>query len=100
MSTITETLFAPLAITTAPEASRPMLEKAKKSIGLIPNLLAIFANNTTVLEGYLAWAPCSRGLLHTNRTANHPAGSECREQVQLLRSRTFTDREEPPPCVC
>lgn len=54
MSTITETLFAPLAIATAPEASRPMLEKVKKSIGFIPNLMAIFANNPTVLEGYLA----------------------------------------------
>ena len=54
MSTITETLFAPLTIATAPKASRPMLEKVKKSLGFIPNLTAIFANNPTVLEGYLA----------------------------------------------
>ena len=54
MSTITETLFAPLTIATAPEASRPMLEKVKKSLGFIPNLMAILANNRTVLEGYLA----------------------------------------------
>ena len=54
MSTITETLFAPLTIATAPEASRPMLEKVKKSLGFIPNLMAIFANNPAVLEGYLA----------------------------------------------
>ena len=54
MSTITETLFAPLTTATAPEASRPMLEKVKKSLGFIPNLMAIFANNPVVLDGYLA----------------------------------------------
>ena len=54
MSTISETLFAPLTIATAPEASRPMLEKVKKSLGFIPNLMAVFANNPTVLDGYLA----------------------------------------------
>ena len=54
MSTVTETLFAPLTIASAPEASRPMLEKVKKSLGFMPNLMAIFANNPTVLEGYLA----------------------------------------------
>ena len=54
MSTITETLFAPLTIATAPEASRPMLEKVQKSLGFIPNLMATFANSPTVLEGYLA----------------------------------------------
>jgi uncharacterized peroxidase-related enzyme len=54
MSTATDTLFAPLTIATAPEASRPMLEKVQKSLGFIPNLMAIFANNPTVLEGYLA----------------------------------------------
>lgn len=54
MSTVTETLFAPLTIATAPEASRPMLEKVQKSLRFIPNLMAIFANNPTVLEAYLA----------------------------------------------
>ena len=54
MSTVTETLFAPLTVTTAPEASRPLLEKVKKSLGFIPNLMAVFANNPVVLEGYLA----------------------------------------------
>jgi len=38
----------------APEASRPMLERVQKSLGFLPNLMAIFANNATVLEGYLA----------------------------------------------
>ena len=54
MSTMTETLFAPLSIAAAPEASRPMLQKVQKSLGFIPNLMATFANNPAVLEGYLA----------------------------------------------
>jgi uncharacterized peroxidase-related enzyme len=54
MSTATDTLFAPLTIVTAPEASKPVLEKIQKSFGFIPNLMAIFANNPTVLQGYLA----------------------------------------------
>jgi AhpD family alkylhydroperoxidase len=54
ISTTTDTLFAPLTVATAPEASRPMLEKVQKSLGFIPNLMAIFANNAAVLEGYLA----------------------------------------------
>jgi uncharacterized peroxidase-related enzyme len=54
MSTTTDTLFAPVTIATAPEGSRPMLEKVQKSLGFIPNLMATFANNPAVLEGYLA----------------------------------------------
>lgn len=54
MSTTTDRLFAPLTIATAAEAARPMLEKVQKSLGFIPNLMAVFANNPTVLEGYLA----------------------------------------------
>lgn len=54
MSTTTSTLFAPLTIATAPEASRPTLENVQKSLGFIPNLMAILANNPTVFEGYLA----------------------------------------------
>lgn len=60
ISTTTDTLFAPLTVATAPEASRPMLEKVQKSLAFIPNLMAIFANNATVLEGISLWAPCSR----------------------------------------
>lgn len=52
--TTTATLFESLTVATAPEASSPMLEKVQKSIGFIPNLMALFANNPTVLEGYLA----------------------------------------------
>ena len=54
ISTTTDTLFAPLTVATAPEASRPMLERVQKSLGFLPNLMAIFANNATVLEGSLA----------------------------------------------
>jgi alkylhydroperoxidase family enzyme len=54
MSIITESLFAPFTVATAPEASRPMLGKVKESLGFIPNLMGILANNPTVLEGYLA----------------------------------------------
>ncbi len=54
MSTATDTLFAPLTIATAPEGSKRVLENIQQSFGFIPNLMAIFANNPTVLRGYLA----------------------------------------------
>ena len=54
MSGTADALFAPVTIATAPEVSKPMLERVQKSLGFIPNLIAIFANNPTVLEGYLA----------------------------------------------
>jgi uncharacterized peroxidase-related enzyme len=54
MSTTTETLYTPLTIANAPEASKPVLESIQKSFGFIPNLMANFANNPTVLQGYLA----------------------------------------------
>lgn len=54
MSTMTNPLFTPVTIATAPEASKPLLENIQKSLGFIPNLMAIFANNPIVLQGYLA----------------------------------------------
>jgi len=54
MSTTTDTLFAPLTIATAPEASRPVLDSIQQSFRFIPNLIASFANNPVVLQGYLA----------------------------------------------
>lgn len=54
MNTATESLFAPLTIANAPETSRPYLERIQKANGFIPNLMAIFANSPSVLEGYLA----------------------------------------------
>jgi hypothetical protein len=44
MSTATGTLFAPLTIATAPEASKPILERIQESFDFISNLMAIFAN--------------------------------------------------------
>ena len=54
MTSATETLFQPLTIATAPEASKPVLENIQKAFGFIPNLMATFANSPTVLQGYLA----------------------------------------------
>ncbi|WP_193214317.1 carboxymuconolactone decarboxylase family protein [Luteolibacter marinus] len=39
-------------IESAPEASRPLLEGARKSLGFVPNLFAVFANSPAVLEAY------------------------------------------------
>ncbi len=52
MSTQTN-LFAPLGVETAPEKSRPLLEKIQKSFKFIPNLFGVFANSPVLLEGYL-----------------------------------------------
>ena len=52
MSTQT-TLFSPVGVDTAPEASRPLLEKIQKSFKFIPNLYGVFANSPVLLEGYL-----------------------------------------------
>lgn len=54
MSTATETLYTPLGIDNAPEASKPLLETIKAANGFIPNLMGIFANNPAVLKGYVA----------------------------------------------
>ncbi|MEO9823516.1 MAG: carboxymuconolactone decarboxylase family protein [Paracoccaceae bacterium] len=37
---------------TAPEASKPFLEGAKKAFGFIPNLTATFANSPAMVEAY------------------------------------------------
>lgn len=41
---------------TAPEASKPYLDGAKKAFGLIPNLVGEFAESPAVIEGYLGLA--------------------------------------------
>jgi uncharacterized peroxidase-related enzyme len=41
---------------TAPEASRPFIDGAKKAFGLVPNLIGEFAESPAVVEGYLALA--------------------------------------------
>lgn len=43
-------------IDTAPEASRPFIDGAKKAFGLVPNLIGEFAESPAVVEGYLALA--------------------------------------------
>ena len=40
-------------IETAPEASKPLLEGAQKSLGFIPNLFATFADSPATLKAYL-----------------------------------------------
>jgi uncharacterized peroxidase-related enzyme len=54
MSTATETLYTPLTIATAPDASKPSLKNIQNANGFVPNLMATFANNPAVLQGYLA----------------------------------------------
>jgi uncharacterized peroxidase-related enzyme len=41
------------SIAEAPEAARPLLEDAKKSLGSVPNLFRVIANSPAALEGYL-----------------------------------------------
>ncbi len=52
MSTQT-TFFTPVGVETAPERSRPLLEKVQKSFKFVPNLFGVFANSPVLLEGYL-----------------------------------------------
>lgn len=40
--------------TTAPTASRPMLEGVQKTLGFVPNLMGTIANSPAALEGYLS----------------------------------------------
>jgi len=46
-------LFAPLGMETAPEKSRPLLEKIRKLFKFIPNLFGVFANSPVLIEGYM-----------------------------------------------
>ena len=51
---VSKALFVPQTVESAPQQSRPILQNVNKAFGFIPNLMATFANNPTVLEGYLA----------------------------------------------
>jgi uncharacterized peroxidase-related enzyme len=51
---VSSTLFVPQTVESAPEQSRPILQNINKAFGFIPNLMATFANNPSVLQGYLA----------------------------------------------
>jgi uncharacterized peroxidase-related enzyme len=50
----TTNLLEPLTIADAPAESKPVLEGVQKAFGLIPNLMATFANSPETLKGYLA----------------------------------------------
>ncbi len=47
-------LFTSLGLESAPEESRPILEKVQKAFKFIPNLYGAFANSPALLEGYTA----------------------------------------------
>ena len=44
----------PASIADAPEASRPLLEAAKKQLGVVPNMFRLIGNSPATLEGYLS----------------------------------------------
>jgi uncharacterized peroxidase-related enzyme len=48
------TLFISLGLESAPEKSRPILEKVQQVFKFIPNLFGTFANSPALLEGYTA----------------------------------------------
>lgn len=48
------TIFSVHTMQTAPGASRPILEGARKNLGFVPNLLGALAEAPVALEGYLA----------------------------------------------
>lgn len=51
-------------IESAPAASRPLLEAAKKQLGSVPNLFRVVANSPAALEGYLGLnAALAKGTL-------------------------------------
>ena len=45
--------ITPLSIDTAPDASKPLLEKAKAAYSFLPNLLGNMAHAPALLEGYM-----------------------------------------------
>ncbi len=46
--------YTPHTAESAPEASRPGLEKAARKFGRLPNLIAVMAESPATLDGYLA----------------------------------------------
>ncbi|WP_411958543.1 carboxymuconolactone decarboxylase family protein [Paracoccus homiensis] len=46
-------ITTPATIADTPEASQPLLEGVKKSLGTVPNLFRLIANSPASLEGYL-----------------------------------------------
>src|SRR5215467_9628913 len=84
MSTQT-TLFSPVAVDTAPEGSRPLLQKIQKSFKFIPNLFGVFANSPILLEGYLGLEGVfDKGTLECGGAPDHPTGRKRGKQLQVL----------------
>jgi uncharacterized peroxidase-related enzyme len=54
MTTVSEVLYAPVTMETAPEAAKPLLQKVLGNMGFVPNLVATLAHNPSALYGYLA----------------------------------------------
>jgi len=50
----TTTTYPVHTLDTAPAASRPLLERLTKSVGMVPNLAAAMAESPVLLEGFLA----------------------------------------------
>ncbi|MBI1187688.1 MAG: carboxymuconolactone decarboxylase family protein [Alphaproteobacteria bacterium] len=50
------TQFTVHTLDTAPAASRPAMDGARKAFGLLPNLIGLFAESPAVVDGYLALA--------------------------------------------
>lgn len=46
-------IHTPASVESSPEASRPLLEAVKKSLGSVPNLFRVVGNSPAALEGYL-----------------------------------------------
>jgi uncharacterized peroxidase-related enzyme len=52
--TVTMTKFTVHTIESAPEGSKPALQKLKDGVGLIPNLAAVMANAPALIEAFVA----------------------------------------------
>lgn len=61
--------FTTHTIATAPEAAKPLLEKAQKTYGFVPNLLRTMAEAPAMLQGYMTLAGIfdQTGLTETER---------------------------------
>lgn len=80
--------FTVYTLETAPEASRPVLEKLKKNVGAIPNLAAIMAESPTLIDAFVtlrgiwqgsSFSPLEREVVAaTNAVAN-----ECKYCVAI-----------------
>ncbi|NJB87299.1 putative peroxidase-related enzyme [Lewinella marina] len=52
MNTLQNLTFQPQTIESADPVARPILEQAKKSMGMVPNMYAGMANNPALLDAY------------------------------------------------